>query len=95
MCSSDLFRDRFEQQGRADAKAENIEAAKADIESEIAALSRQYGQPREAIIEMLRPNLGSLIDGIVRSKTLDYLVDQAKVTEGEPAAVEATNAANA
>jgi trigger factor len=74
------------------AKAENIEAAKADIEAEIAGLSRQYGQPREAIIEMLRPNLSSLIDGIVRSKTLDYLVEHAKVTEAEPAA-EATNVA--
>jgi len=73
------------------AKAENIEAAKADIETEIAGLSRQYGQPREAIIEMLRPNLPSLIDGIVRSKTLDFLVENAKVTEAEP--TEATNAA--
>ena len=44
-------------------------------------MSRQYGQPRQAIIEMLRPNLSSLIDGIVRSKTLDFLLDQAKISE--------------
>ena len=73
------------------AKVENIEAGKGDIEAEIGALSRQYGQPREALIEMLRPNLPSLIDGIVRSKTLDFLVDHAKVTETQPAAAEATN----
>ena len=72
------------------AKAEKIEATQRDIEGEIAALSRQYGQPRQAIVEMLRPNLSSLVDGIVRSKTLDFLLDQAKITE-TPAGPEATN----
>jgi trigger factor len=71
------------------AKAEKIEATDKDVESEIAAMSRQYGQPRQAIIEMLRPNFASLVDGIVRSKTLDFLLDQAKITE-TPAAEEAT-----
>jgi trigger factor len=73
------------------AKAEKIEATSKDIESEIASLSRQYGQPREAIIEMLRPNFPALVNGIVRSKTVDFLLDQAQITETPPEA-EATGA---
>jgi trigger factor len=71
------------------AKAEKIEATQADVEAEIASLSRQYGQPPQAIVEMLRPNLSSLVDGIVRSKTLDFLLDRAKITES-PGGSEAT-----
>jgi len=63
------------------AKREKIEASSADIEAEIGSLSRQYGQPREAILAMLRPNLGGLIDGIVRSKTLDMLLSSAQFGE--------------
>ncbi len=76
------------------ARAEKIEASDADIENEIATMARQYGQPRAAIIEMLRPNMGGLIDGIVRSKTLDFLVDNAVITEAAPAPSE-TNPAPA
>ena len=60
------------------AKREKIEATSADVEAEIASLARQYGQPREAILQMLQPNLGSLVDGIVRSKTLDVLLKSAR-----------------
>ena len=63
------------------AKAENIQASPADVEAEIQQLSRQYQQPREAILEMLRPNLSALIDGIVRTKTVEFLLDHAAVTE--------------
>ena len=63
------------------AKAENIAATEADVEAEIMQLSRQYQQPREAILEMLRPNISALIDGIVRTKTIEFLLDNAKVTE--------------
>jgi trigger factor len=73
------------------AKREKIEATPGDIEAEIASLGRQYGQPREAILQLLRPNLGSLVDGIVRSKTLDFLVRSA----GGPEPVEATSGASA
>ena len=69
------------------AKAEKITATEADVEAEIASLARQYGQTREAILSMLRPNLGALIDGIVRTKTLEFLLDNAKVTETAPPAV--------
>ncbi len=76
------------------AKAENITATNADIETEVAQLSRQYQQPREAILEMLRPNFNALVDGIVRTKTVDFVLDHATITE-VAAAVEATNASQA
>ena len=72
------------------AKAESISATNADIEAEIAQLSRQYQQPREAILEMLRANFNALVDGIVRTKTVEWLLDHATITE-----VEATNASPA
>jgi len=68
------------------AKAENIQATPDDIEAEVRQLSRQYGQPREAIVEMLRSNFSALVDGIVRTKTIEFLVDQANISEvGEAA----------
>jgi hypothetical protein len=30
---------------------------------------------------MLRPNLNGLLDGIVRTKTMEFLLDHAEVTE--------------
>lgn len=71
------------------AKAEGIEATREDIEAEINGLAEQYGQPRERILEMMRSNLDTLIDGIVRTKTLDFLLDNAKVTDAPPATKEA------
>jgi trigger factor len=66
------------------AKAEGIEATPADLQVEIGALARQYGQPIEAIRKALGNNVGSLIDGIVRNKTLDVLIDSAEVTTAPP-----------
>jgi trigger factor len=63
------------------AKAENIHATPADISEELAALARQYGQPVERIRQALGNNVLSLMDGIVRNKTLEFLIDNAKVTE--------------
>ncbi len=60
------------------AKREKIEATPEDIESELAALSRQYGEPRERIVQLLGRNVGGLIDGIVRTKTIDRLIERAK-----------------
>ena len=68
------------------AKARSITATEADIEAEIAQLSKQYGQPREAILEMLRANFNALVDGIVRTKTVEWLLDRAVITEREPEA---------
>ena len=69
------------------AKAENIQATNADVEAELAQLSRQYGRPREDILKMLQSNINALIDGIVRTKTLEFLLDHAKIVE--PAASDA------
>jgi trigger factor len=60
------------------AKREKIEASPVDLEAEIGALARQYSQPREKIVEMLGNNLGALVDGIVRTKTIDRLIEAAK-----------------
>ncbi|MHB8146912.1 MAG: trigger factor [Vulcanimicrobiaceae bacterium] len=63
------------------AKAENIAATPADIAQELESLARQYGQPVENIRKALGNNVLSLMDGIVRNKTLEFLIDNAKVVE--------------
>lgn len=68
------------------AKAENITATPADIQNELQALARQYGQPVERIRQALGNNLLSLMDGIVRNKTVEFLVEHAKVEEATPGA---------
>ncbi len=57
------------------AKAENIVATPADVQAEVAALAQQYGQPPERVRQALGRNIGSLMDGIVRSKTVDWLIE--------------------
>jgi trigger factor len=59
------------------ARKEGIQATQQDVETELTALAQQYGQPRERIIEALQSNVGALIDGIVRTKTIDRLIEQA------------------
>jgi trigger factor len=66
------------------AKAENITATPSDLANELAALSRQYGQPLEQIQKALGSNVYSLMDGIVRTKTLDFLIDNAELTAAPP-----------
>ncbi|MFN2459866.1 MAG: trigger factor [Candidatus Velthaea sp.] len=70
------------------AKAENIVATPADVEVELESLARQYSQPREKIVELLGSNAGALVDGIVRTKTIDFLIGRAKLVPGatKPAA---------
>jgi trigger factor len=63
------------------AKIEHIAATPADVTQELEALSRQYGQPVARIRKALGNSLLSLMDGIVRNKTLDFLIDNAAVTE--------------
>lgn len=67
------------------AKAENIQATPADIQSELQALAQQYGQPVDRIRQALGSNVLSLMDGIVRNKTVDFLVDNAEATPETPA----------
>lgn len=61
------------------AKAENITATPADMAAELQALARRYGQPVDRIRTALGNNVLSLMDGIVRNKTLDLLIDHAVV----------------
>ena len=63
------------------ARTEGINATPADIAEELAALSRQYGQPIDRIRKALGNNVVSLMEGIVRNKTLEFLVDNAKVVD--------------
>lgn len=63
------------------AQAEGITATPADVAEELAALSRQYGQPVDRIRAALGNNVVSLMDGIIRNKTLEFLVDNAKLVE--------------
>ncbi len=63
-------------------KAENISATSADIEAEVRQLSAQYQRPPEAILEMLRSNWSALVDGIVRTKTIEFLLEKADIAEG-------------
>ncbi len=60
------------------AKAEGVVATPADIADELQTLAAQYGQPVDRIRKALGNNVLSLMDGIVRTKTMDLLVDAAK-----------------
>jgi trigger factor len=65
------------------AKREGIVATPADLSQELEALARQYGQPVNKIRKALGNGVLSLMDSIVRNKTLDFLIDNAKV-DGVP-----------
>jgi trigger factor len=65
------------------AKTENIVATPADVSAELEALARRYGQPAARIRKALGNNVLSLVDGIVRNKTLDFLIDNAIVAVDE------------
>jgi FKBP-type peptidyl-prolyl cis-trans isomerase (trigger factor) len=65
------------------AKAEKINATPGDVAAELEALARRYGQPVARIRTALGNNVLSLMDGIVRNKTLDFLIDNAEVVDEE------------
>ncbi|MGB6520266.1 MAG: trigger factor [Candidatus Cybelea sp.] len=64
------------------AKAEKVAATPSDVSAEVETLARRYGQPAARIRKALGNNLLSLMEGIVRSKTLELLIDSAEV-EGD------------
>jgi len=68
------------------AKAENVEVTTAEVDAEIRHLAEQYGQPKERILEMLRHNVSALIDGIRRTKTIELLLENAKIIPREASA---------
>ncbi|MHB8141222.1 MAG: trigger factor [Vulcanimicrobiaceae bacterium] len=63
------------------AKAESIVATPADIREELESLSRRYGQPVERIRKALANSLHGLEDGIVRNKTLAFLLASSELTD--------------
>jgi trigger factor len=73
------------------ARQEHIVATPADLAEELEALSRQYGQPVAKVRKALGNSVVALMDGIVRTKTLDFLIDRA----GPPAPVIETPASPA
>ncbi len=62
------------------AKTEGIVATPGDVATEIEVLARQYGQSPDRVHKALGNNVLPLMAAIVRNKTLDFLVDHAKVT---------------
>ncbi|MDQ6823280.1 MAG: trigger factor [Candidatus Eremiobacteraeota bacterium] len=66
------------------AKAEKISATPADVSAELQGLAQQYGQPVERIRQALGSNILSVIDGIVRTKTVEFLIENASVKEATP-----------
>ncbi|MDE2573167.1 MAG: hypothetical protein KGM44_11710, partial [bacterium] len=68
------------------AKAESVEVTTAEVDAEIRHLAEQYGQPKERILEMLRHNVSTLIDGIRRSKTIELLLESANISPQATAA---------
>jgi trigger factor len=66
------------------ARAEGVEATREDIERELETMAEQYRQPKERMLELLRPNLPSLAAGIVRTKTIELLLNEAKLVPATP-----------
>ena len=59
------------------ARLEKIQATNAEIEREIMDLANRYGQPPQRIREAIGDQLHGLVDGIIRSKTLDLMLERA------------------
>jgi len=62
-------------------KAEKISATPADIQDELRSLARQYGQPVDRVRQALGNNVLPLMEGIVRTKTVEFLVEHAEIEE--------------
>lgn len=64
-------------------KAENIEVSKEDYEKQYELLAKQYNQEVETIKKSLQGGLEHLENSIIAEKTIELLVDEAKVTVKE------------
>lgn len=62
------------------AKAEKIDATQEDFQAEFNALAQYFRQPMDALVERLRPNMGAIRENIIRSKTIEFLLDRAAIT---------------
>lgn len=83
------------------AKAEEIRPTWEDIQAEGEALSRHYRRSRESIAQKIEQNPGAFLDGIIRSKTISFLLEHAVIDGVSPedraaqATSEATSSADA
>jgi len=66
-------------------KAEKVSATPADVQEELRSLARQYGQPVDLVRQALGNNVLPLMEGIVRTKTVDFLVEHAQIEEATAA----------
>ena len=66
------------------ARAEGIEATREDIDRELEHVAAQYRQPKERMLQLLASNMGSVVAGIVRNKTIDRLLNQANPVPATP-----------
>ncbi len=64
-------------------KAENIEVSEEDYEKQYELLAKQYNQEVETIKKSLQGGLEHLENSIIAEKTIELLVDEAKVTVKE------------
>lgn len=63
------------------AKAENIEATQEDIDQEIEKMSKQFNMTKEQIVSALGGTTEILENDIRTQKTVEFLVENAKITE--------------
>jgi trigger factor len=61
------------------AKAEKVAPTPQEVDDELGRLAAQYGLTKAQIAGALHNNLGAVYDGIIRTKTLDLLLDSANV----------------
>ena len=79
------------------ARQENIEVTEADVDAKIQEMAEQRGQPVEAIRGYIeQENASEMLKGrIQEEKTLDWLLDNAKITKVDPPSPDAAPAAKA
>jgi trigger factor len=70
-------------------KAEKVEATPADVSAELDAISRRYSQSPKEIIELMGANIKTLVEGVVRTKTIDLLIEKANIVPTATKAVPA------
>ena len=79
------------------ARQESLEVSDADLEAKIQEMAEQRGQPVEAIKGYIeQENASAMLSArILEEKTLDWLLDNAKITKVDPPAPDAPAAAEA
>ncbi|RKJ30137.1 trigger factor, partial [Butyricicoccus sp. 1XD8-22] len=63
------------------AKAENIEVTQEDIDAELEKMGKQFNMDKEQIVTALGGTTEILENDIRTQKTVEFLVENAKITE--------------